>query len=675
MSYASVPGRRSSLLAIALVPLLLSQTGCFGGSSSSSSDSPPPPSGPTPPSVLTGTFVDSAVAGLDYSGADTPAGVTDGQGQFEYREGEVITFSIGELELGSAPGAEVLTPLSVTAGATSAQDEAVTNKLILLQTLDADGDLNNGIQITDAIRDEVSFSASAIDFNQPTTAFRTSLEPLITTLQEAGAFSDTDPRPRRVVTAANAVEHFSRSTSPRHVVQTSTGELRGFEANANTWQFLGVPYAQPPLGDLRWRAPQPLEPWTGVREAVSWSDQAAQNPGLERFGEGGMSEDSLYLNITAPKDAADLPVMVWFHGGGFTSLTSNTRPFNNPEALVTKGVVQVSVNHRLGPFGYIAHPEMTAESGYNGSGNYGQMDLVAALEWVRDNIEAFGGDPGNVTIFGESGGGRKVLSLMASPKATGLFHKAISQSGTLIPDTRTLASAEAIGTNLQTRLNAASLEEMRERSWLEVVSAAATLVPYTNIDNHYQPISERATFESGQQNDVPFMFTINTNDTPDPIKTVREVFPWMATQSTAPHYATLFSHQPRGWREQGVQAYHGAELAYMFNMPRSVITHYQLGLVIDPATGESLVIGDLNGNGVTGSQGDPADIFASAGFDATDEAVIDRMLTIWTNFAKTGDPGIPGQFDHPLYDEQQQMYIELNEGAEVGTLLVNEFPK
>ncbi|RHW19497.1 hypothetical protein C2846_18525, partial [Pseudomonas jilinensis] len=104
---------------------------------------------------------------------------------------------------------------------------------------------------------------------------------------------------------------------------------------------------------------------------MAWSDQAAQNPGLERFGEGGMSEDSLYLNVTAPKDADNLPVMVWFHGGGFTALTSNTRPFNNPQALVSKGVVQVSVNHRLGPFGYIAHPELSAESGYNGSGNYG----------------------------------------------------------------------------------------------------------------------------------------------------------------------------------------------------------------------------------------------------------------------------------------------------------------
>ncbi|WP_052508802.1 carboxylesterase/lipase family protein [Pseudomonas saudimassiliensis] len=631
-------------------------TGCFDGSSSSDDDDGP--------RSQTGVFIDSAVAGLDYQGSRTAAAITDEQGRFSYRAGETISFAIGDLELGSAVGAATLTPLSITEGASAATDQRVTNKLILLQSLDADGNLNNGIQLTEAIRDEVSANAAAIEFDQPAGAFRTSLEPLLARLEEAGAFTDTDPRPRRLVSVEDALEHFARSTSTRHVVDTTDGQLRGFEADENTWQFLGIPYAKPPLGDLRWRAPQPVEAWEGVREAVAWSDQAAQNPGLERFGEGGMSEDSLYLNVTAPKDAEALPVMVWFHGGGFTSLTSNTKPFNNPLAVASKGVVQVAVNQRLGPFGYIAHPQLSAESGYNGSGNYGQLDLIAALEWVQDNIEAFGGDPDNVTIFGESGGGRKVLSLMGSPKAAGLFHRAISQSGTLYPDTRSLAAAEAIGSELQTRLGAASLEEMRSKSWLEVMSAAAPLVPYTNVDNHYLPHTERVSFESGVHNDVPFMFVVNTNDTIDPIETVIDVFPWMAPLKTAPVFATLFSHQPRGWREQGVQAYHGAELAYMFNMPESVITHYQLGLVIDPATGESLVIGDLNNNGVTGSQGDPADIFASAGFDETDDQVIERMLTIWTNFAKTGDPSIPGELEYPLYDGQTQRYIELSDQAE-----------
>jgi para-nitrobenzyl esterase len=651
----SAHGPRNRLTA-SVALLCLSLAGC-GGSSSSD---------PEPGQVSrTGIFGSTAVSGLHYRSGDAPAGLTDERGGFRYTGNQEVAFSIGELAFGSAPGAANVNVLGVSGESASASDPGVLNRLILLQTLDADGDLNNGIQLTEQIRDAVSANAANLDFDQPTADFTTALENLVADLDNAGAFSDTDPRARTLTDAADALEQFDRASSPRRIVDTADGRLSGFEADDNTWQFLGIPYAQPPLGHLRWRAPQPLEPWDDVRDATAWSDQAAQNAALERFGEGGMSEDSLYLNVTAPKNADGLPVMVWFHGGGFTALTSNTKPFNNPKAVASKGVVQVSVNHRLGPFGYIAHPGLSAESGYNGSGNYGQMDLIAALEWVQDNIAAFGGDPDNVTIFGESGGGRKVLSLMASPEAAGLFHRAISQSGTLIPDTRSLVAAETIGSELQTNLGAASLTEMREKSWQDVVAAAATLVPYTNVDNHYLPYTERVAFESGNQNDVPFMFSINANDTPDPTNTAINVFPWMAPLCSANHYATYFTHQPAGWKARGVEAYHAAELAYVFNMPESVITHHLLGLVIDPATGDSLEIGDLNGNGVTGSQGDPADIFASAGFDATDQQVIDRMLTIWTNFAKTGDPSIDGEIDYPLYDAATESYVEISDTAEV----------
>ncbi|MEH6687762.1 MAG: carboxylesterase family protein [Halopseudomonas sabulinigri] len=655
---------RSALLTASLLPLVVALAACNSGSSSDDDDEV---------SSRTGIFVDSAVAGLDYEGDTSGSGTTSANGEFTYASGETIRFALGELELGSAAGSDTLTPLSIVEGATGVADQRVSNMLVLLQTMDADGNLNNGIQITEAIRDMVSLNASSLMLDQAPADFIASLTTLVAELESAGEFTDTDSRARKLVSAADAQAHFARSTSPRLTVSTTGGELSGFEADEATWQFLGVPYAKPPLGNLRWRAPEQPEPWEGVRDAIAWSDQAAQNPGLERFGEGGMSEDSLYLNVTAPKDAEELPVMVWFHGGGFTSLTSNTTPFNNPAAVASRGVVQVAVNQRLGPFGYIAHPELSAESAYNGSGNYGQMDLVMALEWVQDNIDAFGGDPDNVTIFGESGGGRKVLSLMSSPKAKGLFHKAISQSGTLYPDTRSLAAAEAIGSDLQSNLKAASLAEMREKSWLQVMAASAALVPYTNVDNNYQPITERASFETGVDNDVPFMFVVNTNDTIDPINTVKDVFPWMAPLRDAPTYATLFSHQPAGWKARGVQAYHAAELAYVFNMPESVITHYQLGLVLDPATGKSLVIGDLNGNGVSGSAGDPADIYASAGFDATDEVVTDRMLTIWTNFAKTGNPSISGEIDYPEYDAETQQYVEISDIAEAKSGIAEEF--
>ena len=340
---------------------------------------------------------------------------------------------------------------------------------------------------------------------------------------------------------------------------------------------------------------------------------------------------------------------------------------------MTKGVVQVSVNHRLGPFGYVAHPLLSAESGYGGSGNYGQMDLILALQWVRDNIAAFGGDPDNVTIFGESGGGRKVLSLMASPQAKGLFHRAISQSGTLIPDTRTLASAEAVGTTLATNLGATTLEQLRAKPWTEVVAAAADLVPYTNVDNRYLPHSERVSFEGHTHNDVPFLIVTNTADTVDPIRTVKNVFPWMTTHSAQPHYAAVFSRVPAGWTALQLKAYHGAELTYVFNAPESVVAHFQLGLVLHPVTNARIVIGDLNGNGVSGTAGDSADVLASAGFDATDAAVADRTMTMWTNFAKTGNPSLTG-FSWPAYTPSNDTYVELGAQPAVKTGLSVVFP-
>jgi para-nitrobenzyl esterase len=622
----------------------------------------------------TGTFGPIPVAGLEVSGAQTGAQQTDAGGNFRLQAGERLQFSIGRIALGAAVATGPTSALTITPEATAASDRRVTNKLVLLQALDADGSPNNGIQIHAAARAAAATLPTPLDFDQESAAFRAALSPLLAAIESAGGFSDPDPRPRSAPSAVAALELFQRAASPRHEVTVATGTLRGHESSAGTWQFLGIPYAKPPVGELRWRPPQAPEAWTGVRDAVAWGDQAAQNPALERFGEGGMSEDSLYLNVTTPKTAAKLPVMVWFHGGGFTSLTSNTKAFNNPAGPVTKDVVQVSVNHRLGPFGYIAHPALSQESGYGGSGNYGQMDLIMALNWVKQNIASFGGDPDNVTIYGESGGGRKVLSLMASPRAAGLFHRAISQSGTLIPDTRSLAAAEAIGTTLATNLGATTLAEMRARPWTEIAAAAATLVPYTNVDKHYLPDTERVSFESRRHNDVPFMMVVNTNDTPDPIATVKNVLPWMTTHSAQPHYAALFSHVPAGWRAQGLKTYHGGELTYVFNAPESVVAHFQLNLVIDPATNARLVVGDLNGNGITGSAGDSADVLASAGYDATDATVADTTMTLWTSFARTGKPSAASLADWPVYTPASDAYVELGATPVPRTGLSAVFP-
>jgi para-nitrobenzyl esterase len=632
------------------------------------------------PTVLTGTFVDSPVAGLDYVGTATAAGTTTANGQFNYRAGERITFSIGNLALGAADGATVVTPLSATSGAAAATDQRVNNKLILLQTLDADGDLNNGIQITPAIRTVVSAQAASINFDQATTAFRTSLAPLLTALNTANVFSDLDPRNRSARTATAALEHFTRSTSPRHVVTVAQGQLSGYEANATTWQYLGVPYARPPVGDLRWRAPVAPQAWTGVRHAVGWSDQAAQDFRMESNGEGGMSEDSLYLNITAPKNAANLPVMVWFHGGSFAILTSNSKLYNNANGITGKDVVLVTVNHRLGIFGYLAHPLLSAESGYNGSGNYGQMDLVKALEWVRDNIAQFGGNPGNVTIFGQSGGGGKTYALMNSPSAQGLFHKAIVQSGasptTPLANTSdatrnaaraaSLATGHAIGNAVFTRTGATTLAQARALPWTAFVQAdldngipRETYRP--NVDYNYLPKSYAENLVDGLPNPVPVMVGVTDGD----YTTLRSALPTFLAQF-APAYPPnkfvyKFTRVPVGWSALGLRSCHGCELPYLFNYPMGLASNYALNLVLLP-DGTKPPIGDLNGNGVTGTAGDLADVYASLQWGADDVATADKTMTLWTNFAKTGNPSLTGQVWTP-YTTANDTYLEVDQAT------------
>ncbi|ARN19047.1 carboxylesterase/lipase family protein [Piscinibacter gummiphilus] len=633
---------------------------------------------------LSGVFVDSPVSGLDVTGSAGPARSTDANGRFTYAAGETLSFAIGNLALGSAAGGGVLTPLSVTAGAASAADVRVNNKLILLQTLDADGDLNNGIQITAAIRAVVSPRAAAIDFNQPTAAFRTSLAPLLAALNDAAVFSDLDPRPRSARTAAAALEHFGRSMAPRNVVATTGGSLSGFEANATTWQYFGIPYARPPVGELRWRPPQPPVAWTGVRQATGWSDQSAQNPTFETLGEGGMSEDSLYLNVTAPKNASKAPVMVWFHGGAFAILTGNSKQYNNPEGVTTKGVVLVTVNHRLGPFGYMAHPLLSAESGHGGSGNYGQMDLVMALQWVKDNIARFGGDPANVTLFGQSGGGGKTYGLLNSPQAAGLFHKAVVQSGanpiaTTGTAAASLAAGEAIGTAMFTRLNVTTLAAARALPWTAFVQADLDAgipreIYRPNVDYAHLPKTYGQNMTDGMPSDVPLMVGATSGDYPS----LRAALPVFMAQRAptykSPQFVYRFSRVPDGWAAMNLASGHGGEVPYLFNYPLGLASNYGLGLVLTAANTKP-PIGDLNGNGVTGTAGDVADVYASMGWGAGDVATVDAVMSMWTQFAKTGNPSTPA-FTWPAYTLANDTYAEIGPTASpsVRTGLATAFP-
>ena len=281
-------------------------------------------------------------------------------------------------------------------------------------------------------------------------------------------------------------------------VKTSAGLLEG-EASADgaVRAYKGVPFAAPPVGALRWQAPQPPAPWSGVRKAVKFGARCEQGP---IFGDmifrDEPSEDCLYLNVWTPAAKPDdrLPVMVWIHGGGFQA-GSASEPRQDGERLARKGVVVLTVNYRLGVFGFFAHPELTAESPHKASGNYGLLDLVAALRWVQANVAAFGGDPRNVTIFGESAGSFAVSALMASPLAQGLFHRAIGESGAFFTTgpqplaPRSLAASEEQGRKFATGLGAESLAALRAKPAADVLQAALKTQPWfaPGIDGHVLP--------------------------------------------------------------------------------------------------------------------------------------------------------------------------------------------
>src|SRR5512142_1025447 len=232
---------------------------------------------------------------------------------------------------------------------------------------------------------------------------------------------------RTVLLAVLAISSFAAELP---TITVTGGQIHGGALEKGGAVFKGIPFAQAPVGDLRWRAPVAVKTWTGVRESTSFGAPCAQNAG-GRMQENS-SEDCLFLNVWTPgwPSRALKPVMVWFHGGGNYAGTASGNNFDG-ESLARRGVVLVTANYRLTVFGFLAHPELTKESQHHASGNYGLMDQIAALKWVRDNIAKFGGDPRNVTIFGQSAGAVDVNVLMTSPQAQGLFHKVIAESGTV----------------------------------------------------------------------------------------------------------------------------------------------------------------------------------------------------------------------------------------------------
>ncbi len=282
------------------------------------------------------------------------------------------------------------------------------------------------------------------------------------------------------------------------VVVTAQGAVRGI-VGSTVRRFLGIPYAAPPVGELRWRPPLPHPAWTGTRDATAFGSSCPQ--GASVFGEQSTNEDCLFLNVFAPVGGAGEPVMVWIHGGGLVSGESSDYL---PEKLVAQNVVVVTVNYRLGALGFLAHPSLTAESRAHTSGNYGLLDQQLALRWVRQNIGRFGGDPRNVTLFGESSGGLSVHAQLASPTARGLFQRAIVQSGGYAGSQPPLAAAEASGRAFAAEVGCRA----QTAACLRRVSVAALLAkqPLLDvtpvIDGSVLPRSITQAFASGRLNRV-----------------------------------------------------------------------------------------------------------------------------------------------------------------------------
>ena len=306
-------------------------------------------------------------------------------------------------------------------------------------------------------------------------------------------------------------------------VTVANGMLEGKQEASGVRSFKGIPFAQPPIGALRWQPPQPPKNWEGVRKADKFGPRAMQRPifGDMGFRSDGLSEDCLYLNVWTPSKSskAKLPVLVYFYGGGFVAGDGSEGRYDG-ESMAKKGIVTLTVNYRLGVFGFFSHPELTKESPHHASGNYGLLDQHAALQWVRQNISAFGGDPKRVTIAGESAGSTSVSAQMASPLSKGLIAGAIGESGSIIGtlSATPLAEAEQIGVKFAASLgqgdapSQAALRAMPAEQLLEATAKPGVPWFRPTVDGYFFPKDPSAIFAAGEQARVPLLAGSNSEE-------------------------------------------------------------------------------------------------------------------------------------------------------------------
>ncbi|HLH52090.1 MAG TPA: carboxylesterase family protein [Verrucomicrobiae bacterium] len=459
-------------------------------------------------------------------------------------------------------------------------------------------------------------------------------------------------------------------------VRVEQGLLQGI-AEDGLRIYRGIPFAAPPVGELRWRAPEPAPKWDGVREAVKFAPDPYQGD-----GKGNVGEDCLYLNVWTPAKPGDhpLPVLVWIYGGGF-SFGSTSTPTHNGEHLARKGVVLVSINYRVGPLGFLSHPELSAESLHKVSGNYGLLDMVAGLQWVQKNIAAFGGDPNQVTIFGESAGGIAVSMLCASPLAKGLFRGAISQSGgsfgppraTTYPgeNMRRLAEAEQAGVAYATKAGAASIQEMRKLPPDKFPAGFGSGAAWPIIDGWVIPDDQFKLYQAGKYNDVSILVGYNSDEglsfsrekTPEEFRAnvnkrygpfadkLLAAYP-VGSNSIPKTARDLMRDAAFGWQTwiwARLQARTGKSKVFYYyfdqhpdRAPDSPQADHGTPHGVDvPYVFQTL---DTNNPGITSS----------------DREISEALATYWANFAKGGDPNGPGVPSWPQFTEADRRVMHFN---------------
>ena len=461
-------------------------------------------------------------------------------------------------------------------------------------------------------------------------------------------------------------------------VKTAQGEAAGKLIMQGTQKaFLGLPYAAPPTGDLRWKAPQPPTAWKGVRDATNFAARCEQwhiwNDYI--FLDAGPSEDCLYLNVYAPasaKPASKLPVMVWIHGGGFIAGAGSEPRYTN-SAIPSKGVILVTINYRLGLFGFLASDDLAKGNGGH-AGNYGLMDMAAALRWVKANIGAFGGDAGNVTIFGESAGSFAVNALTAAPGARGLFHKAIGESGAFFAGTIPMSSLAERGKRDQgwvDALGAKSLAELRYMPADKLLQAAQKtpgigFVPVVDGQFLVEPVPD--TYAAGRQAHVPAIIGFNKDERTGTLSKDMTAEKWKAYAKE--HYGAkadeFLAAFPANSDEQAVLsaddftteafialgAWKWAEAQsktgqapvyrYRFDRPAPPEENHPQGKYAFHSDELEYVFGTL-------------DARHGAVWHPEDRKLSDQMVTYWANFARTGDPNGTGLALWPRYDKERKI--------------------